>query len=97
MSRGLSPASCIISVLRVSRRGGWPFRLALHPLGGSPLCLQRGRFSGAGQSGCPWAFSARPWDPPAQGCLDSKCGSFGFLITLQRVDENDENVFVPLK
>ena len=76
---GLSPAYCAIFVLKLSRRGWWPFRLALHPLGMSPLCFQRWRFLGTGQPGFSWIFSAQPWDPPAQGCLDSKCGHFWFF------------------
>ena len=92
----LSPACCAIFVLEFSRRGWWPFRLALHPLGTSTLCFSW-QFSGTGQSGCSWIFSAQPWDPPAQACLDSKCWHFWFLITLHCVDESDESVFVPLK
>lgn len=76
MFSGLSPAYCAIFVLKLSRRGWWPFRLALHPLGTSPQCFQRWRFSGTGRSGFSWIFSAQPWDPPAQGCLDSKGGHF---------------------
>ena len=53
----LSPACCAIFVLEFSRRGWWPFRLALHPLGTSTLCFSW-QFSGTGQSGCSWIFSA---------------------------------------
>lgn len=47
---GLPPASRVVLVLKLSRRGWWPFCLALHPLGVSPLCFQLWRFSGTGQA-----------------------------------------------